>query len=89
MRKQSDAWNSRGNWKHLIITQTVPEQHTGNARNQRTTRTAILDTVNISEIVNLRVQNIFPMPNIIMCSADCKYEQQLQIYVPQKHFFFD
>ena len=30
--------NNRGNWNHLKIIQTVPEQHTGRARNQGTTK---------------------------------------------------
>jgi hypothetical protein len=32
--KKSDASNNRGNWNHLKIIQTIPEQHTGKARNQ-------------------------------------------------------
>jgi hypothetical protein len=30
---KSDTGNNRGDWKHLKITQTIPEQHTGKARN--------------------------------------------------------
>jgi len=36
-RNKSDVRNNRGNWNHLKITQTIPEQHTGKARNQVTT----------------------------------------------------
>jgi hypothetical protein len=30
---QSDTGNKRGDWNHLTITQTVPQQHNGRARN--------------------------------------------------------
>ena len=30
---KSDTGNNRGKWNHLEITQTVPEQHSGKARN--------------------------------------------------------
>jgi len=32
-KNKSDISNNRGDWHHLIITQTVPEQHNGRARN--------------------------------------------------------
>ena len=31
--KENDTSNIRGNWNHFKITQTVPEQRTGKARN--------------------------------------------------------
>ena len=30
---KSNTGNNRGDWNHIKITQTVPEQHTGKARN--------------------------------------------------------
>ena len=30
---KSDTGNNRGDWNHFSITQTVPEQHSGKARN--------------------------------------------------------
>jgi len=30
---ESDIGNKRGDWNHFKITQTIPEQHTGRARN--------------------------------------------------------
>ena len=36
-----------GHWNHLKIIQNVPEQHTGMARNQGTTKTVILGTAHI------------------------------------------
>ena len=44
---KSDTGNNRGNWNHLKITQTVPEQYTGRARNQGTTKTAVQGTAHI------------------------------------------
>ena len=35
------------NWKHLRITQTTPEQHTGKARNQGPAEKTILNTAHI------------------------------------------
>jgi len=36
-KNKSDTGNNRGDWNHFKTTQTVPEQHTGKARNQGTT----------------------------------------------------
>jgi hypothetical protein len=30
---KSDTGNNRGDWNHLKISKTIPEQHTGKARN--------------------------------------------------------
>ena len=32
-KTKKDAVNNRGDWNHLKITQTIPEQHNGKARN--------------------------------------------------------
>jgi len=37
-KNEGDSSNNKGNWNQLRITQTVPEQHTMNARNQGTTK---------------------------------------------------
>jgi hypothetical protein len=31
--KTSDTGNDRGDWNHIKVTQKIPEQHTGKARN--------------------------------------------------------
>ena len=36
-KSNCDASNNRANWNHLNTIQKVPEQHTGKARNQKTT----------------------------------------------------
>jgi hypothetical protein len=38
--KTRDTINNRGSWNHLKITQTIPEQHNGKARNQETTESS-------------------------------------------------
>ena len=38
MQKQSSTSNNEGKWKHLKVIQTTPEQRTGKARNQGTTK---------------------------------------------------
>jgi hypothetical protein len=43
--------NNRGDWNHLKLTQTLPGQHTRKARNQGTTKTAILSTLHIVQKV--------------------------------------
>jgi hypothetical protein len=39
-----DTANCRGDWNHLKSIQKIPEKRTGKARNQGTTKTAILGT---------------------------------------------
>ena len=49
---KSDTGNNRGNWYHFQIIQTIPEQHTGKARNYGATKkTAILSTANVLRVV--------------------------------------
>jgi hypothetical protein len=36
VKAKSDTSNNMGDWNHFKITQTIPEQHTGKARNQGT-----------------------------------------------------
>jgi hypothetical protein len=38
VKTKSDTGNNRGDWNHFKITQTIPEQHTGKALNQGTTK---------------------------------------------------
>ena len=43
----SDISNNRGNGNHPKIIEEISEQHTGKARNQGTTKKAILGTAHI------------------------------------------
>ena len=70
---KTDSWNNCYNLKHLIITQTKPEQRTGNAWYQATNKTVILVTSHISECANLRVQNIFNVLKNVIFNTFCKY----------------
>jgi len=44
---KSDTSNNRGNWNHLKIIQTVPQQHTGKARIKELQKTATVVTPHI------------------------------------------
>jgi len=44
---KSDTSNNRGNWNHLKIIQTVPQQHTEKARIKELQKTATVDTAHI------------------------------------------
>jgi hypothetical protein len=33
IQRIGDTSNNRGDWNHFTVTQTIPEQHTGKARN--------------------------------------------------------
>ena len=66
-------WNSRGQLNHLIITQTITQQHTSNERNQGTKKTAILNTAHFSEPVNMKVQNINSMFITCILNNKCLY----------------
>jgi hypothetical protein len=56
---ESDTSNNRDNWNHLKIIQKIPEQHTGKARNQRSTENShIRHCTNTAESTNAKVQNI-------------------------------
>ena len=49
----------RGNWNHFIITQTIPEQHNGNARGKGSTKNShIGHCTNTVGSANVKVQNI-------------------------------
>jgi len=37
VKAKIDTSNNRGSWNQVKINQTIPEQHTGKARNQETT----------------------------------------------------
>ena len=40
---KSDTGNNMGNWNHFKISQTIPEQHTGRARNYGTTKNSHIE----------------------------------------------
>jgi hypothetical protein len=71
---RSDTGDDRGDWNRLKIIQTVPEQHTGEGRNQGITETSHIrhctQTVGSADV---KVQNILHGLNNITCSTDCKY----------------
>jgi hypothetical protein len=74
------VWNGKAKVIREIVGQLVlsqnhsdkHEQHTVNARNQTTTKTAIMDTAHISECANVRVQNVFHVLQNIIGNTTCK-----------------
>jgi len=57
---KSGIGNNRGDWNCFKITQTIPEQHSGKARNQRTTESShIGHCTHTAESANVKVQNVF------------------------------
>ena len=78
---KSDTSNNRGNWSHLRIFQTVPEQHTREAHNRGTTKNGhIGQCTHTTGSSNVRVQNIFHMRRNIACSTNCKYRTAATLY---------
>ena len=59
-KNKNDTSNNGVYWNHLRIIQKIPEQHTGEARNQGTTKNShIGHCTRTVESVNVKVQNIF------------------------------
>jgi len=58
-KNKNDTSHNRGEWNHLSIIQTVPEEHTGKARNQGTTANSHTgQCTHTSESTDVMVQNI-------------------------------
>jgi hypothetical protein len=58
-KNKGDTSNDRGNWKHFIIIQEIPEQHTGKAGNQGATGNGhVGHCAHTSESTSVKVQNI-------------------------------
>jgi hypothetical protein len=53
---------------------TIPEQHTWKARNQRTTKNSRIEhCTHTAESTNFKIQNIFHARNNVTRSSNCKY----------------
>jgi hypothetical protein len=58
-KNKNDTSHNRGEWNHLSIIQTVPEEHTGKAGNQGTTANShIGQCTHTSESTVVMAQNI-------------------------------
>ena len=78
---KSDTGNNRGDWNRLRITQTVPAQHSGKARNRRTTDSShIGHCTQTAGNADVKVQNTFHGRNNVTCSTDCKYRTAEILY---------
>jgi hypothetical protein len=81
---RSDTGNNSGDWNHLEIRQTVPEQNTGERAKLRSCRKQPYWALHTAGSADVKIQNIFNMGNNITCSTDCKYRTATTpyIYVP-------
>ena len=71
---KSDNSNNRGDWNHVKITQTIPEQHSRKAQNLGITQNShIRHCKHTMESANVKVQNIFHQLYNTTCSTNCKY----------------
>jgi len=78
-----DTSKNTGNWNHLNIMQTVPEQHTGKARYQGTTENShIGHCTHTAGSADVNAQNIFQVRNHITCSIKCKYRASATLCTP-------
>ena len=84
---KSDISNNRGDWNHLRITQTVPEQHTGKAQDQGTTENSRNGhCTQTAESANVEAHNMFNTQNNITCSIDCEYRTAATLYTVETWF---
>ena len=74
-----DTGNNRGDWNHLKITQTVPEQHTGKHEIKELQKTAILDTSYILWKVLMWKYKMFVIGNVITCTVNCSYRMSATV----------
>jgi len=81
-KNKSDKDNNRCDWNHLKITQTVPEQHTGESTKLKNCKknSHIGHCTQTAGSADVTVQNIFNMRNNITCSTNCKYRTAVTLY---------
>ena len=76
-----------GDWKHHKITQTIPKQRTGKARNEGTAKSShIGHWTHTTESANIKVHNIRHGRNNITCRANCKYRTAATLYTLEGRF---
>ena len=83
MWKQKGTGNNMGDWDHLKITRTVPEQRTGENMklwNYRKQPYWALQTQTAGS-ANVKVQNTFHGRNNITCGTNCNYEIATALYI--------
>jgi hypothetical protein len=69
-----------GDWNHFKITQTIPDQHTGKALSQGTTKTAILGTARVLKKALNQNYNTLNMGYYITCNINCDYRIATTLY---------
>jgi len=81
--RNNDTGKNRGNWNHLKIIQTIPEQNTGKALHQGTTVNShtghCTHTAGSTDVKC----NTFNMGSNITCYINCNYRTAATIYTPE------
>ena len=84
--KASDTSNKRGNWNHLKIIQTIPEQQTG--KEWHITKNSHIGHCTCTlESTNVKVQTYLTY-EIVLHIVQIINTEQLQHYIPSKHGLF-
>jgi hypothetical protein len=84
---KSGIGNNRGEWNCFEVTQTLPEQCSDIARNQRTTESShIGHCTHTVESANVKVHNILQGRNNITHSTNCKYRTAATLYTLETWF---
>jgi hypothetical protein len=75
--------NKRGNWNHLKVTQTVPEQLTGKAQDRGTTESSHIGHCrHTAGSADVEVQyKTFTVGNNSTCSTDCEHRTAARLYI--------
>jgi len=67
-QNRSDTSNNTGDWNRLTVTQTIPEQQNGKARNQGTAENSNIGHCPLTAgSADVEVHNVFNIGNNIAC----------------------
>ena len=73
VKTRCDTSNNRHKWNRLIMTETVPERHTGKTGNLGATENNHTGHYTLLEMLMYRYRTHLTWGNNITCSTDCKY----------------
>ena len=84
---KSDTGNNRGDWNHVKISQKMPEQQTGRARNKGTIDNShIWHVTHTAQNSDVKLQNVFHGRNNITCGINCTYRRAVTRYALETWF---
>ena len=75
-----------GNWNHFRITQTIPEQHTRKKNEIKEMQKQPYWALKTAGSANVTVQNMFNMPNNMICSTNSTYRTAETLYTLETWF---